>query len=104
MKSYSAFDDGGYPTDVTSKKLHVKQQDTAEEKTMRYGEACYNLEIDLNRGNMDRVTDNPVDSQIVSGWIGYQRQDYVRLGTTQSRSLFTRQDDFLCVKLVSQMR
>ncbi len=37
---------------------------------MRYAETGYNLEIDLTRGNIERVSTNPEDSQLYLGGLG----------------------------------
>jgi len=37
---------------------------------MRYAETGYNLEIDLSRGNIERVASNPEDSQLYLGGLG----------------------------------
>ncbi len=37
---------------------------------MRYGETGYHLEIDLTRGNIERVATNPEDSQLYLGGLG----------------------------------
>ncbi len=37
---------------------------------MRYAETGYNLEIDLTRGNIERVATNPEDSQLYLGGLG----------------------------------
>jgi len=37
---------------------------------MRYAETGYNLEIDLTRGNIERVSTNPEDSQLFLGGLG----------------------------------
>jgi benzoyl-CoA reductase subunit BamB len=37
---------------------------------MRYAETGYNLEIDLTRGNIERVVTNPEDSQLYLGGLG----------------------------------
>ncbi|MFH0784349.1 MAG: aldehyde ferredoxin oxidoreductase N-terminal domain-containing protein [Pseudomonadota bacterium] len=37
---------------------------------MRYGETGYNLEIDLTRGNIERIATNPEDSQLYLGGLG----------------------------------
>ena len=37
---------------------------------MRYAETGYNLEIDLTRGNIERVASNPEDSQLYLGGLG----------------------------------
>ncbi len=37
---------------------------------MRYAETGYNLEIDLTRSNIERVSTNPEDSQLYLGGLG----------------------------------
>ena len=37
---------------------------------MRYGETGFNLEIDLSRGNIERVESDPVDTELYLGGLG----------------------------------
>ena len=42
---------------------------------MRYAETGFNLEIDLARGNIERVATVPKLTETSSRGVGYQRQD-----------------------------
>ena len=37
---------------------------------MRYGETGFNLEIDLSRGNIERVETDPVETELYLGGLG----------------------------------
>ena len=44
---------------------------------MRYAETGVNLEIDLSRGNIERVETDPKINRASSGGTGHKRQDIV---------------------------
>ena len=48
---------------------------------MRYAETGYNLEIDLSRGNIERVETDPRDTELYLGGLGYERQDIMGQGS-----------------------
>ena len=51
---------------------------------MRYAETGFNLEIDLTRGNIERVATDPKDTELYLGGVGYKREDYVGSGSSRS--------------------
>ena len=57
---------------------------------MRYAETGFNLEIDLTRGNIERIETDPRDTELYLGGLGTERQDFVGEGSSRSRPLFSR--------------
>ena len=48
---------------------------------MRYAETGFNLEVDLTRGNIERVETDPQRHGALSGGPGYERQDIMGQGS-----------------------
>ncbi len=56
---------------------------------MRYAETGFNLEVDLTRGNIERVRHRPGGHRAVPRGSGHQRQDHVGPGARRTSDPFS---------------